>query len=439
MEYTPKYIRKTLKKTISEISSNPQSFSKNPEKDFSRTRKLPFEKVVNSVLSMSCKDLKCELMDIFEFDENLPTVSAFVQQRNKISSNAFETIFKNFTSSFTKQKLYKGWRLLAVDGSDLHTPTNKNEIASFYPGSNGQKPYNLMHLNALYDIMNNLYVDAIVQPSHNSNEHKAFVSMVDRDISTLPTIYIADRGYESYNNLAHIQEKGQFFLIRIKDTTANGISSSLTLPESAEFDVSVVLNLTRKQTNQTKKDKNLKFVPHNCNFDYLPTHCKKAIPVKPYSLSLRLVRIEISENKYELLITNLKPEDFSPTDLKQLYSMRWGIETSFRTLKYTLGLVYFHSKKEEYITQEIFAKLTMYNFTELITSHVVIRQKNRKHHYKVNFSASVHICRSFFSGNISPSLVEALISKYVVPIRQSVSNPRKMNSKTAVCFLYRVA
>ena len=79
MKYTPKYIRKTLKKTISEISLNPQAFSKNPEKDFSRTRKLPFEKVVNSVLSMSCKDLKCELMDIFEFDENLPTVSAFVR------------------------------------------------------------------------------------------------------------------------------------------------------------------------------------------------------------------------------------------------------------------------------------------------------------------------------------------------------------------------
>jgi len=32
---------------MSEISSNPQIFSKNPEKDFSRARKLPFEKVVN--------------------------------------------------------------------------------------------------------------------------------------------------------------------------------------------------------------------------------------------------------------------------------------------------------------------------------------------------------------------------------------------------------
>ena len=439
MEYTPKFIRKTLKKTISGISSNPQFFSKNPEKDFSRTRKLPFEKVVNSILTMSCKDLKCELMDFFGFEKDLPTVSAFVQQRGKISSFAFETLFKNFTSSFTKQKLYKGYRLLAVDGSDLHTPTNPKEIASFYAGTNGQKPYNLMHLNVLYDIMNNLYVDAIVQPSHNSNEHKAFVSMVDRDISAYPTIYIADRGYESYNNLAHIQEKGQFFLIRIKDTTGNGISSGLTLPESDEFDEFVTLNLTRKQTNQVKKDKNLKFIPHNSNFDYLPTHCKKGISVKPYSISLRFVRIKISENKYELLITNLMSDNFSSADLKQLYSMRWGIETSFRTLKYTLGLVYFHSKKEEYIIQEIFAKLTMYNFTELITSHVVIRKSNRKHPCKVNFSASVHICRSFFLKNISSSVIEALIAKYVVPIRRCVSNPRKMNSKTAICFLYRVA
>lgn len=142
MKYTPKQIEKTLQRTISEMAADPQRFAKNPEKDFQRTRKLPFEKVMKTILSMSGKDLKCELMDVFGFDKNLPAVSAFVQQRNKISSIAFETLFKNFTSSFTKQKLYKGYRLLAVDGSDLHTPTNKKESASFYPGTNGQKSYN---------------------------------------------------------------------------------------------------------------------------------------------------------------------------------------------------------------------------------------------------------------------------------------------------------
>lgn len=439
MKITPKIVKRTLKKIAKEISSNPQNFTKNPEKDFSRNRKLSFEKMIYSILSMSGKDLKCELMNFFELNKEMPTVSAFIQQRNKISVTAFETLFHQFTNSFPQQKLYKGYRLLAVDGSDLHTPTNPQEKSCHYPGVNGQKPYNLMHLNAMYDLMNNIYVDAFIQGSKNENEHKAFVSMVDRDISPISTIYIADRGYESYNNLAHIQEKGQKFLIRVKDLKSNGIVSGLSLPTDDEFDEVFNFLLTRKQTKDIKQNSNFKFIPHNVNFDYLPSFCKKKIPVTPYCLNFRLVRIKIDNDKYEVLITNLKPDEFSSSDLKELYSMRWGIETSFRSLKYTLGLLFFHSKKAEYILQEIFAKLTMYNFTELITSHVVIKQKDRKLSYKINFSASVHICRNFLLKNISPLEIEALFSRFLVPIKNNINNPRKISTKSAVCFLYRVA
>ena len=439
MNITPKIVKRTLKRTVREISNNPQVFAKNPEKDFCRNRKLPFEKMMYSILSMSGKDLKCELLDFFDLGKNTPTVSAFVQQRNKISTATFETLFHQFTNSFPQQKLYKGYRLLAVDGSDLHTPTNPQEKNCYCHSANGKRPYNLMHLNAMYDLMNNIYVDAFVQGSKNENEHKAFVSMVDRDNSPIPTIYIADRGYESYNNLAHVQEKGQNFLIRIKDLKSNGIISSLDLPKAEEFDISLSLFLTRKQTNVAKQNPQLKFIPHTSVFDYLPSFCKKNIPVTPYCLNFRLVRIKIDNDKYEVLITNLKPEEFSSSDLKELYSMCWGIETSFRSLKYTLGLLFFHSKKVEYILQEIFAKLTMYNFTELITSHVVIKQKGRKLSYKINFSASVHICRKFLLKNIPPPEIEALISKFLVPIKNNISNPRKISTKTAVCFLYRVA
>ena len=52
------------------------------------------------------------------------------------------------------------------------------------------KTYNLLHLNALYDLQRNLYVDAIVQPRKNWNEHRAFTDMVDRYNSNIPTIYI---------------------------------------------------------------------------------------------------------------------------------------------------------------------------------------------------------------------------------------------------------
>jgi len=119
--------------------------------------------------------------------------------------------------------------------------------------------------------------------------------------------------------------------------------------------------------------------------------------------------------------------------------MRWGIETSFRQLKYTVGLSLFQSKKVEYIAQEVFARLTMYNFCELITSHVVIQKKRRKYVYQTNFTAAVHICRQFLRGAVSPPKVEALINKEVVPIRPGRSTPRRTKNIKFKGFFYRIA
>ncbi|MBQ7761353.1 MAG: transposase [Clostridia bacterium] len=275
MKLTPKNIKRTLRKVINEISTQPELYAKNLGKDFSRNRKLPFKQMVYTILSMAGKSLPNELMEHFGLKVNLPTVSAFVQQRNKITCNAFEVLFNKFNSLCNEQKLFKGYRLLAADGSDLHTPTNIDEQGSYYAGTNGQKPYNLLHLNALYDLLSNTYVDAIIQNSHGVNEYKAFCSMVDRDGSPYPTIYIGDRGYESYNNIAHIQEKGQYFLFRIKDFSHGGIALGMDLPINGEFDISTDISLTRKQTNEVKNTPNLKILPKCSNFDFLPLCCKK--------------------------------------------------------------------------------------------------------------------------------------------------------------------
>lgn len=437
MTYTPKKIKRALKKCINEISLHPKQFANNPEKDFTRKRKLPLKQVLKCVLSMTGKSLRGELMDYFDLSLKAPTVSAFVQQRNKINYTAFEALFHSFTESVDERSLYKGYRLLAVDGSDLHTPTNKDEKSSFYEGANGQKPYNLFHLNALYDLQRRTYVDAVVQGRKHENEHWAFVTMVDRDNCSIPTIYIADRGYESYNNMAHVIEKGQKFLIRVKDLISNSILSGLQLPDSNEFDISACVGLTRKQTNEVKQS-HLKLVSHTQKFDYLPKTSKKSIPMAPYYISFRIVRFKLTEDTYEVLLTNLTEEEFSASEVKDLYAMRWGIETSFRDLKYSLALSYFHSKKTENILQEIFARLTMYNFAELITSHVVVKQRNRKYPYRINFTAAVHICRNFFLKNISPSDVEALLLMHLIPVRQRSANPRRGSPRAAPSFTYRL-
>ena len=437
MNYTTKIIKRILKHQINNMASQPELYVKKPGKDFSRKRKLTFQQTMNAILSMTGKSLRGEMMDFFSPRTSIPTVSAFVQQKNKLNYHAFEALFHTFTNSIDEEKLFKGYRLLAVDGSDLHTPTNANDRDSFYEGSDGRKSYNLIHLNALYDLNRRIYTDAVVQSGRLSNECKAFVDMVDRDNSNTPTIFIADRGYESYNNLAHVIEKKQKFLIRVKDSTGKGIVSGLSLPDDDEFDVVFSVGLTRKQTNAAKKSP-LRFIPHHVTFDFLPNTSKKSFPIEPYYISFRLVRFKLTENSYELLITNLDENEFNIVDLKDLYAMRWGIETSFRSLKYSLALIYFHSKKTEYIFQEIFAKLTMYNFTELITSHVVIKHNSRKHSYKINFSAAVHICRLFFLKNISPSNTEALLLQYLLPIRHGPANPRRPSPKYAPSFTYRI-
>lgn len=73
---------------------------------------------------------------------------------------------------------------------------------------------------------------------------------------------------------------------------------------------------------------------------------KKSEPTVIYELPVRIVRFKISDDSYEVIATNLSEDLFSSNDLKMLYSMHWGIETSFRDLKYTVGLRYFHAKKD---------------------------------------------------------------------------------------------
>ena len=436
-------VKKRLLQCIQGVSKNAWLFFTAPEKDFTRNRKLSFETMVKTLLCMEGGSLTNELMKRFGCRTDIASTSAFVQQRGKILPEAFETIFRMFVDESDPSRLYNGYRLFAVDGSDIQIPTNPQDKDSYFPGSNGQHPYNLLHLNAMYDLLQRTYVDAIVQKRHSCDECRSLADMVDRSSVKQPAIIIADRAYESYNVLAHIQEKGWFFLIRVKDSSSSGLAAGLDLPLLDMFDFPIHLSLTRKQTNETKhlrKQRNhYKLIQSNRTFDYLPAKSRKHHPTVFYQLPFRVVRFAISENSFETVVTNLPLDSFPPSELKRLYAMRWGIETSFRELKYTVGLLHFHAKKTEHILQEIFARLTMYNFSELITSHVVIQKHNRKHAYRANFSVAVHVCRQFFLGNVSPPDVEALIARHVSPIRPGRSRPRILSTKNAVSFIYRVA
>lgn len=436
-------VKKKLTEAISQLCEVSWMFAKDPERDFTKKRKLPFDKVVSFLLAMEGGSLTTEMLRYFGCSSNIASSSAFVQQRGKIHPSAFSSLFDLFVQKTNKDLYYKGFRLLAADGSDIQIPTNPNDPDSFFPAKEGQSAYNLLHLDAMYDLLRNTYADAVLLGQRKANERSSLCSMVDRS-SLKNVLIIADRGYEGFNLMAHIQEKGWKFLIRIQDVlNSRGIAAGFDLPDTDEFDLYVNLSLTTKQTNDIKKlceDRNrYRFVPATNTFDYLPRKNRKFDPTIFYRLPFRIVRFQIADGVFETVVTNLDRYDFPPSELKRLYNMRWGIETSFRELKYTVGLLHFHAKKVEHIYQEIFARLIMYNFTELVTSPVIIQKADCKYAYKANFSVAVHVCRQFFLGNVSPPDVEALIQKHVSPIRPGRSRPRKMTVKHAVSFIYRVA
>lgn len=435
-----KYLKKLLLSEIKSVAERADEFCVEPGKNFIRKRKLSFETVIKTIIGMESKSLSNELINAFDAKIDLPSVSAFVQQRCKVKPEAFKTIFNGFSSKISRNTPTE-LPILAVDGSDVHIATNPDDLSSFHPGTNGQKPFNLLHLNALYDLNQRIYTDAVIQGRMNWDEHRALQEMVDN--SDIPkAILIADRGYESYNNIAHIQEKGWFFLIRIKDGKS-GIKDGLEFPESSEFDEKFSLKLTRRKNNEVKtllKDKNhYRFIPSTHTFDYLTKKPQKQDPVEFYEINFRIVRFKISDDAYESVITNLDSNDYPAEKLKEMYSMRWGIETSFRDLKYTIGMLNFHSKKVMCIHQEIYAHMIMYNFAEMITSHVVIEKKQRKYTYKANFSVATHMCRLFYQGKTTPPNLETIIARNTIPIRPNRHQERNGPAKVFRGFLYRVA
>ena len=425
-------IRKKLDDLINTMSHQPESFVKNPGKDFTRSRKLDFPAVMRGILSMGGGSLSREMIRQTRFDMSHATVSAFVQQRDKLLPYAFKYLLANF-NEFADIRRFHGYRVMAVDGSDLQITTDPGRADSYVHNQYGG--YNYIHVNAVFDICTGIYVDSLVQPANRSNEIAALTQMLAQPNSASESsIIVVDRNYESYNLIAYLNSIKQPFVLRIKDLESKGgIACGLKLNLTGEFDIQINRILTRKQNKEIKANPHIyRHLLSKVRFDFIDDDTETC------PISFRLTRFRIKENEYETIISNLRSDEFETEDIKNIYHMRWAIETSFRDLKYALGLVRLHSKKDECIEMEILARMIMYNFSSMITYHAKTDRKATRHEYKANFSLAIHICMEFFRGNALSSKVEAVISSTTLPVRRGRSYPRKWH-KSPVNFNYRIS
>ncbi len=428
------YLNTSINNAVSSRTQHSDNF-----RNFTRNRKLPMETMMKLLLGMSGGSLAKELY----FAGIDATPGAFVQQRHKIAPSAFQSVMRDFNrySLPVDDLRYKGYRLLALDGSTISTPLDRNSESFLAVPTHPDGGYCAQHINPLFDLLNNTYYDCVIQAQSRMDEVGGLIQLLYQTRFPDKTLIIMDRAYGGYNALCHcINCPNVDFLVRLRHGST-AMTPIKALPWM-EFDRDISFTLT---TSQSKEHKELGYIlmqtSNNSGHKNRPRWDFGHI--NPYPVAFRVVRFKLPTGEYETLATSLPRNLFSMDELKMLYFKRWQIETSFLMLKHRIGLVNLHGKSDDFALQEIYAGLTMYNFASRIARQAIIKNRRENiYEYRVNMTMAIQLAKNFFrTPSMSGKELIDDISRYVVPVRPGRQDERKNLKRDASfrSFVFRVA
>ncbi|MCR5661175.1 MAG: IS4 family transposase [bacterium] len=449
-----------LDEVIQKLVSHISDFTKN-KSDFTRNRKLNAFNTIKTLLNMAGQSLNKEIFDAFPEVSERMTASAFEQQKAKLSPKVLLKIFHDYSRVHHDQNLYEGkYELYAIDGTDFNLPYQSKSKYAMKPSSertrkDGEpaKHCSILHANMLSSLTDKEYRDFVLQPKSQTEERAAAIEMLERLNPSNPYIVLMDRGYDGFNMIEHgnrLNGEG-YYVIRLR-TGESAITEVKELPD-CECDEDVVFKVTTSKyyyaKNKDKERIHLINCPQNHFIDsYSPnTKYHRWDFGKFEDVKTRLVKFLINDpdtgkQTWEVLATNLDRNEFPVWKMKELYFKRWGIETSFRDLKYSLGAVQFHSRKDDFIEMDLISHLIMFNaISRTIRKTEVPPSDKRKYEYAISFKEAVTIVRKYFRIKCKddPLGIYAELQRYIVPIMPGRTFRRRMRPKSAVSFMYRVA
>ena len=276
-------IKELFFSSVEHIVSDISQYAVHPDSDFKRSKKIPAQKLISFLVSQGSSSTRVEMLDFWGLDSSIPTASALSQQRAKLN--------------LMRWKLYSG-TLIPLPWNCRPLPLWIRITVSWLP----------MALPALFSAL---------RLSHHQT------TTVDRHdvLDGIKNIYIGDRGYCSYNNMAHVVEQGQYFLFRTKDIHSKGLVGNFNFPDAESFDIDVSVILVRSHSKKVLADIHtegyIRFVDQAAAFDYIEYGSYDT-----YELSFRILRFPISTSTYECIVTNLPRDEFPVERIKTLYNAR---------------------------------------------------------------------------------------------------------------------
>lgn len=385
------------------------------KKYFTRVRKQTFHLILLFMLNMLRKSLAIEIENFSTFLGKKSTTSkftksAFVQARKKIKPEVFkhlsDTLVKEFyTDNDLAIKKWKGFRLLAVDGSRITLPITK-ELKYYYGETKNQSSTSIVQArcSVLYDVENKYVLDGILSPLKFGERALALQHLV---YCKQGDLLIYDRGYPSYDFIHSHIERGLDYLIRVK-VSFSQVTSDFYMSKKRSQIVSIYPGKNTKVSDK----------PYN-----------RKTPIK-----VRLIRVELPKGGVEILMTSLLDiKTYSTKNFKILYNKRWGVETFYDELKNKLKIEHFSGYSKQSILQDFYAALFVSNIQTLVQSdleeELEQHNKQRKYNYKINTNISYGLLKNrilelFFSENPMEKTIKQLkelFLKHQVPIRPNRS------------------
>jgi hypothetical protein len=365
-----------LKEFVSIVASDSEllSYFRCSPKDFVRNRKLPFERLVLLIAKLCKKTLSVEIENFFTESgrDQSCSVSAFVQQRIKLKPMFFSFWNKFLCSTWyqlnkDEVKKWKGYRIVAADGSNA-TLVNNEALSKHFGGQRNQQSFfTVAKTFYYYDVLNELILLPKISP-YRHGELNIVYDTVDKTEEDMLIIY--DRNFSNYKLIAlHLwQEKERKFIIRAKE--------NIRLIE--DF-------ITRGKTSEI-----IRWPPTISAMEGLR---KSGYLIdKNTVLKVRLVRVEL-DGCTEVLITNLWEEEGHPvSQFKELYFMRWGIETNISLQKNIMQLESFSGLGVAAVEQDFYATVFMANLHSVLIKDaqqtVESSVAKRKYPMKINKNKS---------------------------------------------------
>jgi len=274
------------------------------------------------------------------------STASYCAARKKIDESMLQSIF-NHTGAALDQSpengMLNGRRVVVVDGTGISMPdTEANQ--KIWPQIASQKPgcgFPTARICACFSLQTGGLLSYQVG---NKKSHELSLLRKQMDTFKPDDIFLGDKGFCSYFDMANLQEKK--------------VDSVLTLARRTPVTSAKAIRTVGKNDLLIEWPKPV----YQKKLSYSRTQWE----LLPDRLVLRQIKVTVQEPGFRVkefyIVTTLLDDKLYPTEkLAELYFQRWDVELFFRDIKTTMGMDVLRCRTPDMIRKEILMHLIAYN------------------------------------------------------------------------------